>query len=159
MKNKKSILILLLATVGCLWGYIVWRIYGSYTGEETQIVVKDSKYETKTEILSSDTFSIVADYRDPFLGKEKTEIRGQKTEIRKPVPKAPKPVVTANWPAIVYGGMIRNQKSNQQLALLTMGGESNMLKTGDSYQEITVVKIYKDSIELKLGREKRVFRK
>ena len=63
------------------------------------------------------------------------------------------------WPTVIYGGMIRNQKTNQQLALITVNGNNEVLSPGEIYQEVEVLKIYKDSVQLAFGNEKRFIKK
>lgn len=157
MKNKKLIY-LLLPLVILIWGTVFYKIFFSTApGEEwEEEAINPQKNSTAAPV---DTFSIIAGYRDPFLGNtvysENTIREIPKPKIR-PEPKIEQAVP---WPSIVYGGMIKNQQSTRQLALVKINGKENILKAGEMIGTIELAKIYKDSIEVKMGMEKKVVKK
>jgi len=63
------------------------------------------------------------------------------------------------WPTIVYIGSIRNEKSNKQLAMLQVNGLSSSMEAGSKSNGVELVRIFKDSVELRLGNEKRFVHK
>lgn len=109
--------------------------------------------------LASDTFSIIADYRDPFLQNQSFS-QNTVNEIQKSnIPLSLKVEKVVQWPTIVYGGTIMNQKSSKQLALVKINGKEKILKTGEMVEEIELVKIYKDSIEVRMLKNRKVVKK
>ncbi len=150
-------MLVLIVAAGGLWIFIIMKIYNAYYSDE-----KTDPVELKTTVneklkIESDTFSIVANYRDPFLGETtRKPILSQKPKVPEKK-KEEKPILP--WPTVTYGGMIRNQKTNQQLALITVNGNSEVVGPGTSYKEVEVLKIFKDSVQLAFGNEKRFIRK
>jgi hypothetical protein len=160
MKNKKLAYILLPAVI-LIWGAIFYRIFNAANGDEKSIAAEGPHKGAASERSYTDTFSIIANYRDPFLGKllsvtsdhPKPAIKQQKA----PDPK-PQPVALA-WPALAYSGMIKNQRSSMQLAILHVNGQSHNVKTGETIDGVQVVRIFKDSVEVAFQKEKRIIRK
>lgn len=158
MKNKK-LLYILFPLVILIWGAIFYKIfYYESPGEEWK---EEAVSPLKNIVTLSvpDTFNIIADYRDPFLG---TIVHMEKAPDRPMQPKVvqpPKIKVAVIWPNIVYGGMIKNQQSSQELALVKINGKENIIKAGDKVGDIELIKIYKDSIEVRMGKAVKVVRK
>lgn len=153
MKNKKSIY-LLVTLVVIIWGLIVMRIirlshkepvYKS-TNKAVDII---EKYD-----LARDTFVLLADYPDPFLKNivknTSRSIQGSKTAVvsrpkdiaRKEKLEIPK---TINWPTIQYGGLIHNNKLNKTTGLLIINGNPNIMEQGNTYEDLTLERLYNDS--------------
>lgn len=106
-----------------------------------------------TDTLSVNSFTISGHYRDPFLGR----IFLENTTINKP--KSVKEIqikVIVPWPNIIYGGMIKNQKSSSQIAMININQQDNLMKVGDEIYGIQLLKIYKDSILVSFQKEKRM---
>jgi type II secretory pathway component PulC len=153
MKNKKLLYILIPGTL-LIWGMIIYKIFNTVHAEENT-VAQHAELITTDDEIKSDTFSIHPVYRDPFLRK-KNKINnpgsGQAaTKITKP---KIVPVVIA-WPKIIYSGIIKNQKSNKQLALIEINGQSNMMKVGEEVYGVQLLKVFKDSIEVGFLKEKK----
>jgi hypothetical protein len=145
---------MLLLVTCCIWGIFIYRIYMSY-GCSGGMTIINSAFNMSDSLGSSmnDTFSLVGDYRDPFLGQEK--VNHNIVPVLKPPPIV-KPVKKETpWPAISYEGMIRNQQNNKLLAVLHVNGKNTMLVAGDIFEEVKVCRILKDSIEVMFGKEKK----
>jgi hypothetical protein len=152
--NKKKMQYTLLLITCCIWGIFIYRIYMSYgsLGE----VISDNSVSVMDDILTSttnDTFLLVGDYRDPFLGQQK--LKQNIVPILKPPPIIKPVKKEAPWPAISYEGMIRNQQNNKLLAALHVNGKNTMLVAGGTFEEVKVCRILKDSIEVMFGKEKK----
>jgi hypothetical protein len=162
MKNRKLAYILLPAVIA-IWGIIFYRIFFAAGGDDGISAGVKEKVEAHTGSSLADTFSIIADYRDPFLGKLVSDV--PKTNVPQPVnaqpkKKEPKPQpVQIPWPAVSYSGMIKNQVSARQLAILQVNGQSHVVKSGETVEGMQVCRVWKDSIEIGFGKEKKVFRK
>lgn len=156
MKNKKINYILLPAVV-LVWGYVIYQIFHSGQSNDNLITTGEI-IQMPTENQKFDTFNIVADYRDPFLGKTIDPNPVVKTAV-KAAAKPQTPPQQVEWPKIAYGGMIKNKKDDKQLAIVQVDGKENILKQGEEMSGIRLIKIYKDSIEIAFAKEKKVVSK
>lgn len=162
MKNKKTAYILV-PIVLAVWGMIGWKVYAAMQGKEEMfaVVVPDEKVKPVGADVP-DTITLIADYRDPFLGgisiKEnfKFEILNSKLKTAK-VPDQPKDAIV--WPSISYHGLVKKNGGEKVVGFLNVGGESFFVRGGEVVGEIQVGKLWKDSVEILFGKEKRVFRK
>lgn len=156
MKNKKLLYVLIPGTL-LVWGLIIYKVVGGMGGDDNNSFQKIEMPKVSSNEILYDTFSINPNYRDPFSGKQVKKViisSGQPT-IKKNVP----PPIVTRWPEIVYGGIVKNQKSNKQLVLVSISGQSTMLKVGESFSNIELLKVFKDSIEVKFGKEKKFIKK
>ena len=153
MKNKKSIYLLVILVVA-IWGLIIFRIVRISHKEPVYQVSNKSVATIEKYELVSDSFILVANYPDPFL---KNIVKNSPRRIQ-----GPTPVVTSrsknkpgkekaevakkvNWPAIQYGGLIHNNKSNKTTGLLIINGNSNIMEQGNTYEELTLERLFNDS--------------
>jgi len=154
MKNKKLLYILIPCTL-FLWGMIIYKIFSVATGDD------ESKFKSAVLIPGiitktiSDTFSIHPSYRDPFLGTTHATIITHRNNVPK---KITTPVVVkaaSPFPQVTYGGLIKNTKSNKQLIMVQINGQSNIMKIGDVISEVELTKVFRDSIEVRFQKETR----
>lgn len=155
MKNKKAIYFLL-PVVLVVWGLIFYKIVFR---EPADTIMPAMVYHTIHHGDSSvlDTFSIVARYRDPFLGKTfandsvtpKVHTAGH--AITKPA--AP----PLQWPKIVFSGLVAGK--NGRLAIISIADKQYLASTGDKLDSFLVVAIFPDSVVIKCNHEKKTFYK
>jgi hypothetical protein len=161
MQNKKALMFLVPVALA-LMSVVVYKFYKALNPSKEQYAkVINTVYTDKADTaISADTFSIIADYRDPFLGKIiSAEVPKATNYIpRQPKPEKP-PLTPVKWPAITYGGVIKNQKSNKQVVLVSINGQGNFMKAGEEAQGILLKQVYKDSIVLVYEKETKVVRK
>ncbi|OFY82851.1 MAG: hypothetical protein A3F72_01835 [Bacteroidetes bacterium RIFCSPLOWO2_12_FULL_35_15] len=159
MKNKKLLYILIPLTL-LVWGIIVYRIIATTnSGNENQIQSMQ-QIENATIENMNDTFLINPNYRDPFLGKMiKNVTTSATTSLQKTITTVKNTPILSSWPTIVYLGIIKNQKSNKQLTLVQINGQSYSMKIGETVNSVELCKVFKDSIEVKFGKEKKFCRK
>ena len=147
---------MLVPLVLIIWGMITYRIYESWKGDNTDYFIEQTAAEPVVEMLEPDTFSIIADYRDPFLGK----IRSLKPKTgqpkKKPATVKKKPEPQLRWPSITYGGMIRNQKTGKLVAMIKINGKDNLMAAGNIVSEVRLVQVYPDSIKVALGKVEKI---
>lgn len=140
-----------------VWGLIIYRIIHGMNSENDTPVSYAISAVAKTEIVA-DTFSINPVYRDPFLGKRVE----RRTEPETPKPKAvvqPAVVQAIQWPAVVYGGMIKNQKLNKEMIMVQIDGQEYIMKKGETINGVTLKTAFKDSIEVNFSKEKKIIHK
>jgi len=131
LKNKKAIYILLPLVI-FIWGIVIYNIFSSMGGGSEIVLVNTAiPEESVSRQIAIDTFSITANYRDPFLGKI---VSGKPKPIKKQFKKRPpikkKPIQPIRWPSISYGGMIRNQQTNKLIAMVKINGKDNLMNEG-----------------------------
>ncbi|MES2141095.1 MAG: hypothetical protein V4511_15420 [Bacteroidota bacterium] len=164
MKNKK-LLYILIPVVLLVWGVIIYRIFNVVNGSNSNEVLKSVIIENVNNENLIDTFSIHPNYRDPFISKRAKKTTSENkvvSAITKPdiIKKVTNTVPVSNkWPNIVYNGLIKNEKSNKQLALVQINGQANILQLGNVAEGVELTKIFRDSIEVKFNLEKRYIRK
>ena len=148
---------LLLILAAGIWGTVIYRIFKTVRKEDT---VQIKPVESKPGFFSlPDTFSIVADYRDPFLGKRVLPQSPKKVTTPVVKPK-PEPMVSmVKWPAVSYSGIIKNKSTDKELALVKIDQKEFIMRTGEVMQGVQLSKIFKDSIVVLYQKEKKVIAK
>ena len=151
LKNKKALYVLV-PLVLIIWGVIGYRIWVGMNSDNPDYFVEQVNTEPVVEMLEPDTFSIIADYRDPFLGRIRSP-KPKTGEIKKrPIQVKKKSEPPLRWPSITYGGMIKNQKTNKLVAMVKINGKDNLMAVGNIMAEVRLVKVYPDSIKVALGK-------
>ena len=160
MKNKK-LTYFLIALVVFVWGLIFYNIFkGVFNGNKNYVIANIQKKKVKDIIITPDTFTIKANYRDPFLTKTYVAKKTKKKIVKKPVIKKPiEPKPPIRWPVIKYLGSIKNQKTNKEVAIININGKEKLISVGDTVTGVRLLKIYGDSVQVVYQKEKKVIRK
>lgn len=160
-KNKTSMYVLVPIVIG-IWGYIGWKIYDGLKGKDAVNIPALGSAAPATKENVPDTFQLVANYRDPFLGKAEVphvaNTGGTSVKKQDKTPQKPAAPVAAGWPAVTYGGMIQ-KKQGPPFALVTVAGQSHLVKAGEKAGDVVVLSVSRDSIQVGWGKERRYFRK
>ncbi|MGZ4055071.1 MAG: hypothetical protein ACXVPU_06520 [Bacteroidia bacterium] len=160
MKNKKLLYILIPGTI-LVWGMIFFRVLSTVKTNNDALPQKLSETSESAK-MANDTFSLLLNYKDPFrLAEKKTAIseNNSKQKNQNTIQKKVIAPVVSTWPKIIFGGVIKNQKSNKELALVQINGQSNIMKAGEISNDVELLKVFKDSIEVKYGKEKKNIKK
>ncbi|CAG2532851.1 hypothetical protein MAR621_03045 [Maribacter dokdonensis] len=126
---------LLLAIVLLVWGIIGYRFVNALnpSKEDPQVITTNERFVPK-KIKKREDFSLVADYRDPFLGTVKTPTADKKKPVPKPIQaKVPKK-------NIVYTGFISDQGTVPNIFFVTIEGQQEMMSLNDTFQEVKLIK-------------------
>lgn len=156
MKNKKVTYFLLLAVL-LVWGLIFYRAYESVSGDTNDLPNRQRTVpapDPYTQIL--DTFTLLANYRDPFLGlmpEAKTGNRKQEPRI------AAEKSTPTDWSFISYKGTIHNRKQRKRIAIFSIHGKEVLIPEGGSSEGITFLKNYPDSVKIAFEGKKTILRK
>ncbi len=142
---------------------ILFKIFSKVSSRDDSAQINKTLTGVNTnEELLTDTFSIRANYRDPFSGKtDKSDVRIISTDENKSSKKAnspkqnPKLPINNVFPNVRYEGLIKNKQSNKQLILVRINGQSNIMKIGEIVNEVELTKVFRDSIEVKFQKEKK----
>lgn len=159
MKNK-NVNYILLSAVFIIWAAILYRIFSVVKSPDSP--VKDSSIFLRDEIKEEDTsFQLIANYRDPFEGKTfqpvKSPIDGVSNVRVTAPPKNEKPGI--DWTTIQYLGTIKIQKDDASVALVKIGGKTNMVEKGGEIGGVKLLQIMKDSIQVQYDGVKKVIKK
>ncbi|MBW8050715.1 MAG: hypothetical protein FVQ77_10360 [Cytophagales bacterium] len=162
MKNKKLTYFLIVLLV-FIWGLIFYKIFvGVFDGSNNYVIANIQKKPVKDIIITSDTFTIKANYRDPFLAQTYSNVakKTKKKIVTKPVIKKPiEAVLPIRWPVIKYLGSIKNQKTNKEVAMININRKEKLISVGDTVTGIRLLKIYGDSVQVVYEKEKKVIKK
>ena len=159
MKNKKLIYLLLPLNI-ILWGYIGYSLYSSV---KQPVNYKNSNLYSDNKVLlngAPDTFKLLLNYRDPFTGRVGHSGKVNSDNIAKPAKpfilkkSQPKPEKsTLRWPEIQYHGMMKNPGTQKMTTIITINQSNYIMKPGEMRDSVTLVKVYKDSVLVKLQSE------
>lgn len=150
---------ILLPVVFLVWGFVFYQLYTYFFAPAKYVTpVKEQKITLKE--LVPDTFSIVANYRDPFLGK-KINYAPPKANVtvKKILPQKKAPKVLTPWPVIIYKGMIKNNNSNKRVGITQINGKDFLTKEGDIIQGVSCLEIHKDRIKVSFQKEVKIIHK
>ena len=157
MKNK-GVTYALLVVVGLIWYNVFFRVKSNLFGEEETFVPSQATIRSMAA-MQRDTFPLKANYRDPFSGTPvyTAPVAGPSTPVEHAPPPPPRVEV---WPQIIYHGQVRKTGSKEPLAILNVDGMQFYLRHGESIFDNYVVRsIYRDSIEMAHGKQKRMLRR
>ena len=157
MKNKKSLYILI-PLVAIVWGLIIFRII-KMTQNDAYVLPQQSKaYVKKDSIVIPKLKKLNLNYPDPFLKKEAISGEMQEKEFHSLFYNNPEPEKTkVEWPDIVYKGMVENGKA--MLGVVEIDKKRHLLSAQDQMEELTLIKIYTDSIIFEKKNEQKTFYK
>ena len=162
MKNKKTAY-LLVPLVLLVWGMIGWKVYAAMNKKENENMLQEKNEEIKNSGEKiPDTFELMADYRDPFLGKptvpghSKLNIQNSKLPVAKPTPKEKE---APSWPAVSYHGLIMRSGTEKKIGFLRVNGVSYFVTGGDEAGGLKIGRVSKDSVEVLMGKERKIVKK
>ncbi len=132
MSKQRKTYVLLIAVL-VVWGIIGYQFYSRWhpknEGEEL-LRVSHSKFVPQP-VAAETHYKIQAKYRDPFL---ETHYRTKKIPSKKRINREPQ----LPFPTVVYNGMVKGSRYTSYV--LTINGKQEVFKTGQSIQDITLVK-------------------
>lgn len=157
---KKKINIALIIVVLGLWGTVFYKTINQYFFSKEPVNNIFINKTLKINSLTKDTFHLAKLSRDPFLNIQYQPIKPA-LRIKSTKPKvivAVKPVEVKYWPTIAYYGFIKSKEKEKELILVKINSKLYKLRKDDLIEEITIKKIYKDSIEVVFNKEKKIIR-
>lgn len=138
MENKKKTY-LLLVVVLIVWGLIAYKIYNAVNPSTPKIVVSNTVSRFKPyQLTKNDSFSIQADYRDPFLGK--LIHRKIKTSVKK---QSKKPKIENQekivFPKINYKGIVSPRSRLDKRFIININQQTNLFKLLATHQDVQLL--------------------
>ncbi|MEO6303098.1 MAG: hypothetical protein ABIP51_07980 [Bacteroidia bacterium] len=165
-KGKKAIYILVPLNIA-IWGFFIYRFYAAYTStDDIEISVNTESFKID-EIKDSVTYKLALNYPDPFLRegeKQKNSSNyslseGQKKEKKITVVKTPTPAIVKQTPDVKYLGLIKNTSSGAATALVSVNGQSKLIKANETIDGVTFKSFDQNQLIAQWGKEKIVVKK
>ncbi|MEX0274329.1 MAG: hypothetical protein AB3N16_08130 [Flavobacteriaceae bacterium] len=139
-KSRKTYI--LLGLVLAIWGVLGFRIVKTLNPpEEKNEVVSGVTADLPVVIKKRDTFSIAANYRDPFLGTLPKKQRSAKATAKKETV-APKRT-------IAYQGSVATNGTKSRLFFVTVDGQQHVFEKGKEIDGVTLIRGSEKSIKVK----------
>jgi hypothetical protein len=171
MKDNKYAPYILGPILLMVWGLVFYKIYQAvYNEEEAFDVPQYENLPVFEDQQKEDSYTLLVDYKDPFLGKrfnysskENTRPRTTNSNARPKVKiVAPKPAVKKTiqkpFPTVVYQGF--QIMNTDTVALLKINTRFYpVARKGDAFQGVQVNEIYKDSIQVQFENQQQTFLK
>ena len=148
MKNKKFLYVLIPAVI-IVWGLITHKVIAYFMDDGSSSFLQYNDRNMTPHELKRDTFSLMANYSDPFRLNENQDPTTKKGKT-KMKPKSP-------WPKVTFYGAIRAEKKKNSVASLSINNRNMIMKTGDTCQGIKLTKISASSVSLRFKGEKKEF--
>ena len=157
MKNKKVLTYLMLTVVVGIWGKIMYDIFAPKADNYVYAGITNN-VESITDDLTLFEYELIADYRDPFLGKYKRS-GNENRVVRSNRPAKQKPKVrvkaTRKWPKLEYNGKMKNRANQDATVFVKINDKDFLMKVGESQNDIKLIKISTDSLFVEFDDEKR----
>ncbi|MFT7900101.1 MULTISPECIES: hypothetical protein [Flavobacteriaceae] len=153
--SKTKINKVLIIVVFFIWGGVVYKIFFN----NNEKLIEDKKVANHEIVLKKSdkkTIELFLRDEDPFLGK----ITRLNKKVKKEAKKSKKKKKRVTWPMVRYLGVLKKGK-NDELALLKVRGsfvKSRKREKIENY-DFLVYKIYRDSVVLKQGIEKKTIKR
>ena len=149
----------MLPLVILVWSFVFYQLFSSFFGTPNY-AKEEFQQEVNIAEIKKDTFLIVADYRDPFLGKKRkvsSSFSSSPSQGNQPTRniKAKQPKAEKVWPTILYKGMIKNNNSDRRVGILNVDGKEFLIKEDDTVKEVTIVSIGKNAVTVRFQKENR----
>lgn len=162
--SKKAKLYLLIVINFIAWGYVGYRIYAAFKGDD-DISFENTNTTIKKidEVKKDDSIVLSLTYSDPFLkgGSFLKEHKQNNTSSAKnstsvpPVKPAIKTPSVVSLPSldIKYIGLVKNNDKGTQTAMISLNGKSYFVNQKDVIEGLSFLEISKDFIKIKKGKE------
>jgi hypothetical protein len=148
----------LIAVVLLVWYQVFMRVKSNFSNDE---VVEQSRTTSNEKLneIKRDTFTLLANYRDPFGSEAVLNDFTTINPFPEPIPVKIKPLKAQTpWPKINYFGLVRNTESKTPLGIVEIDGLKMFVRTGDHlFDGLNITKITREEINISYKKEKRNF--
>ncbi|MAL60624.1 MAG: hypothetical protein CMC14_11305 [Flavobacteriaceae bacterium] len=148
-KNVKYVLPIVVA----IWGFFFFQLFDACNPDEVTISLNSMGTFKTPEIKQKESFELQPIEKDPFLGTAyvKSNKRGSNPSASK---KSDLP-----WPNIQYLGVVQNSNSKDKVFVVSINGQQQVIKKGETFNEITVLKGNDETLSLRFQGKTQVFKK
>ena len=151
MANKYLKYFLIVGVIG-VWGAVLYRLLHGLGDKDLPVATTHGFKEVYVE-SPADTFSLYADYPDPFIPEidsvssadlqKKSGPIDFKNNVTQPVDNTALTIA-----AIKYNGVINNTEKKVTVGIITINGKESLVKEKDKVNDITIMKIQKDNMRI-----------
>jgi hypothetical protein len=163
-KSKKGVYILIPLNV-LIWGFFIYRFYSAYADSDLPVVAPGERSLKLEGLKDSIAYKLNLKYKDPFLKETVKDHRSYSPSLagdqsqKKSVPvRTPTPVIK-QLPEVRYLGLIKNNSSGITTALVSVNGQSKLIRQNETFDGIIFKSFNKDSLVARWGKERIVVRK
>lgn len=152
----------MLPIVFLVWGIVFYQLYLYFFSTPTYVTEK-AEVVVNVDEIKKDTFSIVANYRDPFLGENIRLTQPKTTNNQSSQPKVQKNIAQKPldnpWPTIEYKGMIKNNNSEKRVGIVGLNNKEYLVKEGEVLNGVKFMVISKELIQVSFQKEQKTISK
>ncbi|WP_411031573.1 hypothetical protein [Spongiimicrobium sp. 3-5] len=143
--NKNTKTYLLLTLVLLIWGLIGYKVFsGNSSNSEDGGSYEKPMVRTLT-VKEKDTFSILADYRDPFLGTfPKKQVKKVKRTLKSKKPPMPEIKVQ-------FTGLVTDKDGKRNIFFVTIDGQQHLMGPKDEINKVKLVSGNANSISIRIN--------
>lgn len=150
--TKKTKTYLLLIVVVIIWGILIFKVVDALKGSNDDIISSNFKPEpfNFNYQKKKDTFTLIANYRDPFLGdvsEKENRQRRSKTPIKTKQPEEPLPLIT-------YSGYMTDPINKERVFFININNQQHMLKCNETVENVKIISGNDRNIVLRFGNQK-----
>ncbi|KQC29380.1 hypothetical protein [Flagellimonas eckloniae] len=127
-KNVKTYILIGLVLI--IWGVIGIKVFRTLSPEPQAPVFAENINFKPKKVVQRDTFSIVADYRDPFLGTMPTSNKKRTKKVKQPV---------VQFPSINYTGLISGQQNKDHIYFVTIDGTQYLMQKRNENKGVSLI--------------------
>ncbi|UOB17896.1 hypothetical protein [Abyssalbus ytuae] len=152
MKNKRNTYLLLILVI-VIWGIIAYKIISSL-GNNSTPAGPEQKFEVSFNpkpVKGIDTFSIKANYRDPFLG---TVEKPKSVIVSKPKTTQPPEIEIP----VSYSGFIKDKKTREKIFFVHINGMQHLMKANKEINGVKLVSGNDKEITVLLNKKRKIIK-
>jgi hypothetical protein len=149
--NKYLQYFLIIAVIG-VWGAVMYRLIHGLSDKNIPIIASNVPIQSDIE-NPIDTFSLYADYPDPFLpdtdtlSSEDVKKVSEKSDFNSSNSKSEDNTALI-IAAIKYNGIIENTDKKSTVGIITINGKEFLVKEKQKVDDIMIKNIRKDSVHV-----------
>ena len=154
--NKALINKILIVALTLIWGFVGYSFFWPKSANVDPLTTNNAAITPKEITSKKDAFELLPLERDPYLNARTSPIK-KALKIPKDRPRSNSKNTKTVWPNIAFFGFVKNNNQSAPLVLLKINNQLKRLRQGEKYEEITVQRVYKDSVHIKIGKETKNF--
>lgn len=138
-----------------IWAFIGYRVFFKNSSLLDSANSPILSLNTNFNIKAKDTFELQKLERDPFL-----DTRIKKKKQNKPVSFTNNykvNTIAKPFPAIVYYGFVKGQKSNEALVLLKVNNKMKRLRIKEEFEGLKVLRMVSDTVWVRFEKSEKFF--
>lgn len=158
MTKHKIFTYSLLSCVALVWGIVFYQVYATMAQEEEPVALVQKNKILYVKLINheDDSVKLALNYRNPFAPNgdgDVTIASASPVNTVKVIQSDQKIKTKVNWSNILYSGYINNPSNKQKIGIISMNGTSLMLAEGQTSNGLKLLKLMKDSAQLRYEKE------